>query len=97
MSFLVRTRAGQFALDEAHSLEKIAVQKEKLLLCFDAALHHMPSLQLTDDQTKRFCCGQNISCQASAGMYRVYSSDKELVGIGEVAAASLLTPIKVLT
>ncbi|MCE5285114.1 MAG: tRNA pseudouridine(55) synthase TruB [Pelosinus sp.] len=96
MSFLVRTRAGQFALAEAHTLEEIAAQKEDLLLPLDSVLGQMPSLTLTDDQANRFCCGQNISCQASAGMYRVYNSKQELIGIGEVAAPLLLTPIKVL-
>jgi tRNA pseudouridine55 synthase len=95
MSFLVRTRAGQFTLPEAHTLEEIAAHNEDLLLSFDAALQHMPSVTLSDYQAKKFCCGQNISCQEKEGIYRVYSLSGELIGIGRAAAG--LTPIKVLT
>lgn len=96
MSFLVRTRAGQFALADAHTLEEIAAQKEGALLPFDSAVMHIPKLTLTDEQRRRFCCGQSISLEAAEGTYRVYSTQQELIGIGEKTAASLLTPIKVL-
>lgn len=95
MSFLVRTRAGQFQLDEAHTLEEIAAQPQGLLQPLDAALEHMPSLTLTEYQAKKFCCGQNISCSAKEGIYRIYSLEHELIGIGN--AKTWLTPVKVLT
>lgn len=99
MSFLVRTRVGTFACEDAFAIEEIAADKEKVLLPLDYALGHMPKAILPVNQTIAFRQGQTVAFSDSAAirLFRVYSENGDFVGIGERRSANdFLSPAKVL-
>ncbi len=96
MSFLVRTRVGQFSLQEALSVEEIGQDKERALQPVDSALQHMPLLRLTAAQAQAFRYGQSIACTSSETLpMRIYNEQGLLIGIGQGKDNSLLVPVKV--
>ncbi|VBB08045.1 trna pseudouridine synthase ii trub [Lucifera butyrica] len=98
MSFLVRTRVGNFTLADAVLLEQIAEQKEAVILPLDYALGHMPQITLNSETAKRLQNGQAVETGGSpAGLFRIYDHSNRLVGIGRQQPDSVyLTPVKVL-
>lgn len=96
MSFLVRTRVGQFSLQEALTVEEIGQDKERALQPVDNALRHMPLLRLTAAQAQPFRHGQSIACGSSETLpLRIYNEQGLLIGIGQSKDNSLLVPVKV--
>ncbi len=96
MSFLVRTRVGQFSLQEALTVEEIGQDKERALQPVDSALQHMPLLRLTAAQAQAFRYGQSIACTSSETLpMRIYNEQGLLIGIGQGKDNSLLVPVKV--
>lgn len=57
MSFLVRSRVGDFELSSAVSLEELAQQGEKALLPLDGYLNHLPLYELAENRINAFCNG----------------------------------------
>lgn len=96
MSFLVRTRVGQFSLQEALTVEEIGQDKERALQPVDSALQHMPLLRLTAAQAQAFRYGQSLVCASSETLpMRIYNEQGLLIGIGQGKDNSLLVPVKV--
>ncbi|SHI69230.1 tRNA pseudouridine(55) synthase TruB [Propionispora hippei] len=96
MSFLVRTRVGQFPLQEALTVEEIGQDKERALQPVDSSLGHMPELRLTAAQAQAFLYGQSIACASSETLpLRIYNEQGLLIGIGQSKDNSLLVPVKV--
>lgn len=96
MSFLVRTRVGQFSLQEALTVEEVGQDKERALQPVDSALQHMPLLRLTAAQAQAFRYGQSIACVSSETLpMRIYNEQGLLIGIGQGKDNSLLVPVKV--
>jgi len=99
MSFLVRTRVGDFTLADAKSFEEIAAAPDAVLLPGDAAIRHLARVVLGDGAATRFGHGQNIPLDSPAGsdMLAVYSHAGDLLGIARRdPQAPLLVPVKVL-
>lgn len=84
MTFLVRSRVGDFALAEAQTLEELAVLKEKALLAPEAYLDHLPRYDLAPAREKAFCNGLGTGERRrvpQTDTLRVYS-DGSFLGIG---------------
>ena len=99
MSFLVRTRVGDFTLAAAKSFEEIAADPEAALLPGDYAVSHLTRVVLGDDEAARFGHGQSISRDIIAGgdLLAVYSHAGGFLGIARRdSQAPLLVPVKVL-
>ncbi|HWQ60698.1 MAG TPA: tRNA pseudouridine(55) synthase TruB [Negativicutes bacterium] len=99
MSFLVRTRVGDFTLEAAKALEEIAAAPDAALLPTDYAVRHMPRVVLDDAAAARFGHGQAIAHGEPCGpdLHAVYDRSANLLGIARPApTASLLMPVKVL-
>ncbi|EAX47078.1 tRNA pseudouridine synthase B [Thermosinus carboxydivorans Nor1] len=97
MSFLVRTRVGNFQLTEALTLEEIAAEKERALQAPDLAVAHFPPIFLTVAQAKAIVQGQavRIDCR-NQGMIRLYNDQKQFIGIGEKQGPGApLRPVKI--
>jgi tRNA pseudouridine55 synthase len=99
MSFLVRTRVGQFSLLDAWTIEEVMDNQEKAVLFLDCAVEHMPKVILQSEKAQAFKHGQIIASDGSGqGTVRVYDANQCLIGIGQQAQGStLITPIKVLS
>ncbi|MDR3592201.1 MAG: tRNA pseudouridine(55) synthase TruB [Negativicutes bacterium] len=99
MSFLVRTRVGNFTLSEAKTLEEIAAAPQSVLLPPDSAIGHLPAVALSDRDVKALTTGQAITCPSSpAGpLLRLYNQQGLFIGIGGAQAGTgRLLPLKIL-
>lgn len=96
LSFLLRTKAGQFELDSAKTLEELAVLGEEALILMDQVLSNIPSVQLTNGDGIAFENGRTVSInKCKAKRVRVYVGDR-FVGIARVSQdGTKLIPEKV--
>ncbi len=96
LSFLLRTRAGKFALDSAKTLEELAQLGENALLQMDQVLSDIPSVQLTTTDGIAFENGRTVGItKCHANRVRVYIGDR-FVGIARVSEnGTRLIPEKV--
>lgn len=102
MSFLVRTRVGNFCLEQSLTLEEIALLKEKAVQKPDSVLAHFPAVILSEQDSNAVKNGRSICCQANAlDLVTIYDWQKNFIGIGrKISGAegqSLLTPVKILS
>lgn len=99
MSFLVRTKVGDFTLEQAVSIEEISNKKEAILLPLDYAVAHLQLVKLSPSECKDLQQGKTIfnqTCQSS--LVRLYDTQDRLVGIGQYdSTSSLLKPVKILS
>lgn len=104
MTQLYRTSANGFSLDDCVTLEQLEkiVQSGKLeetIKSVDSTLSAYVELVVTDAQAKRFSNGGALAidriggCKAS-GLYRVYSPEKEFLGVGEIKEEALELSVK---
>lgn len=99
MSFLVRTRVGEFDLSNAFTLEEIAANPQIALLPGDLAVRHLPRVTLSLIMSQAFANGQWVACdtQDQNSLHAVYDENGCLVGIGEPGLGRRgLKPIKVM-
>jgi tRNA pseudouridine55 synthase len=99
MSFLVRTRVGDFTLETAKSLEEITAAPAAALLPTENAIHSLPHVALDDEAAARFLHGQAVAYEGQCGQktLAVYDRGGVLLGIARSAPeAPLLKPVKVL-
>ncbi|HMM21609.1 MAG TPA: tRNA pseudouridine(55) synthase TruB [Selenomonadales bacterium] len=99
MSFLVRTRVGDFDLDHAFSLEEIAAEPKAAVLPAEHAVRHLPGIILPSAASRAFGNGQVVACEAGGrtALYAVFDERGVLVGIGEsTSGQSGLKPLKVM-
>lgn len=99
MSFLVRTRVGDFTLTDAKTFEEIAADPKAALLPGDFAISHLARVILGDDEAARFGHGQSITHDIPAGadLLAVYNDAGGFLGIARRdPQAPLLVPVKVL-
>ncbi|MBP2650265.1 MAG: truB [Firmicutes bacterium] len=99
MSFLVRTRVGEFNLNEAKTLEEIAENKMAALLPFDIAIKHLSLAVLSDEDVKAFKNGRCVYYESHSleQVFKVYDQAGSFVGIGEKKSSEpRLYPTKVL-
>jgi len=65
MSFLLRTRAGAFSLEDTVTLEKIAEKSEKgaigeVMVSMSKALEHLPGVKIQDSVAAAVRCGNKV-------------------------------------
>ena len=105
MTFLVRTRVGDFSLAEAMTLEELAAAGEKALLAPEDMLSGLPRYDLPSGRENAFCNGlsthdfhlaeDEAACKDGA-IVRVYGAGTFL-GIGRIdGAAATVMPEKVI-
>lgn len=68
MSFLIRTRAGPFDIQDAvtcQQVEELAASRRlsELLLPMEAGLQHLPAVSVATGDDRRFCQGQSVPCR----------------------------------
>lgn len=97
MASLRRTRAGQFCIDQAISLDALLQFQQQgdpasLLMPVDTLFSHLPAYRLTPEETIRCYHGAQIPAGAlPAGQYRVYGPDGEFLMVGQSDGALLST------
>lgn len=99
MSFLTRTRVGDFSLTDSYTLKEIAEQKKSILLDVDYSVKHLPSINLSLKQILDFQEGRSVKIDLinKAQLFRVYNMDKSFIGIARYDNLSgTLTAKKVL-
>jgi len=89
---LRRTRAGQFKIQDAFSLERLAELSsanslEGVLISPDAALAHLPAIQIDDEGVRRILNGIDIPFENSAGLpqtgtVRLRDANGKLLAVG---------------
>ncbi len=90
MSALRRTRAGEFTLAEAHTLDDVLAAAEEgraeaLLLPVDTLFRAYPALTLTAPQERALRSGVRYTCPLPEGaVYRLYAPDGAFLALGEV-------------
>lgn len=96
LSFLLRTRAGQFDIASAKTLEELGELGETALIPMDQVLTDIPSAELTTQDGIAFENGRTVGCaKCSAKRVRVYVGDR-FVGIARVSEnGTRLIPEKV--
>lgn len=99
MSFLVRTKVGDFTLEQAVSIEEISNKKEAIVLPLDFAVTHLPLVKLSPSECKDLQQGKAVFTQACpSALVRLYDTQERLVGIGQYdSTSSLLKPVKILS
>ncbi len=86
MSALHRTEAGIFSGEDMLSMEQIAQSKDpnQLLIAMDQALIEYPEFILTTTQTQNLIHGKTISIDGQSGVYRLYDSSSNFLGMGNL-------------
>ena len=91
---LRRTRAGEFGIEHALTLERLSELTDsdsisEVIVSPDAALAHLPAVQVTPDDAKRVCHGVDVHCDdiatrgwPNAQAVRLRTSNGELLGVG---------------
>ena len=102
---LRRTRAGQFKIQDAFTLERLAELSsanslESVLISPDAALAHLPAIQIDDEGVRRILNGIDIPFENSAdlqqtGTIRLRDANGKLLGVGVYNEARQLIHPKV--
>ncbi len=98
MGFLLRTRVGDFSIEEAMTLEELAARGEASLLPPETMLSHMNRYNIMASRRKAFCNGLATGVRdiSEEGTYCVFS-DGAFLGIGRYSGKSgELTPVKVI-
>ena len=96
MSSLRRIEAGNFSIENAHTLDEIkekaaAGETEKLLLPVDALFSSLSALTVGEESEKRIRCGSDCKIKAADGEYRVYSESGEFLMLGRAENGMLKT------
>lgn len=94
MTELRRTEANGFSIENAVTLEELEQlvnekREESVITSVEKALLSYPEIAVTKPQANRFHNGGALSYERlhgdySVGIYRVYSPEKEFLGLGEI-------------
>lgn len=94
MTELRRTEANGFSIENAVTLEELAQlvnekREESVITSVEKALLSYPEITVTKPQANRFHNGgalgyKRLHGDYPVGIYRVYSPEKELLGLGEI-------------
>jgi tRNA pseudouridine55 synthase len=96
LSSLRRTKAGNFSVDNAHTIEQIRgfIQNggiEELVLPVDSLFDEYPKLIITDKQKQKCLCGNSFDVTEEDGTYRVYAGDGAFLMLGNVEHGQMRT------
>lgn len=96
MSFLVRTRSGNFSIEDAVTLEQFAAEKTDLLVPFARVLGWCSSEILTDDRAAlALSQGRTASLDSSAPRVVVWDRSQTLAALAQNVSPHLYKPEKV--
>ena len=96
MSSLRRIRAGEFSVDDAHSIEDVQRAKEagdveSLLIPVDSLFSRAEEYTVSGGSERKLRCGNDFSCAVSDGEYRVYSQAGEFLALCRAANGRMKT------
>lgn len=104
MSFLLRTRVGPFMLENAVTLEELAVNPDNHLLPPEDSVSQLPACQFDAGDTVHLKQGRKVLAPVLAedgtgvNAIRLYDDRRVLFGIGRIELGSrLLKPVKIFT
>ena len=96
MSFLLRTSAGGFKIEDAVTLQELEAEPLRYLLPEETAVMHLTEAVLTERQAWRITQGVATSMAGMAdGLYRLKGQSGEFYGIGK-AAEGVMKGVKIL-
>ena len=81
MQCILRTRCGNFHLEDAQNLEEIKRGKIKLISC--ESVFDLPKMSLTKNESEKLLNGQVIEKVADDGEYKLFD-ETQFLGIGEL-------------
>jgi len=100
MSFLVRTRVGDFHIENAVTAEEIIDHPDQGLLPIEYAVHTLPRIIVNHEQLEHFIHGRSFITalnNATTGIHGIFNEQEHLVGIGNIVSSShIVTPSKVI-
>lgn len=96
MSSLRRIRAGEFSVDDAHSIEDVQRAKEagdveSLLIPVDSLFSRAEEYTVSGGSERKLRCGNDFSSAVSDGEYRVYSQAGEFLALCRAANGRMKT------
>ena len=96
MSSLRRIRAGEFSVDDAHSIEDVQRAKEagdveSLLIPVDSLFSRAEEYTVSGGSERKLRCGNDFSFAVSDGEYRVYSQAGEFLALCRAANGRMKT------
>ena len=94
MSALRRVRAGDFSLENAHTLEEVQraadeSRAETLLLPVDALFDRCPALVLNAAEERRIRVGATVPRREAEGEYRLYGAEGAFLALGSIQNGEL--------
>jgi tRNA pseudouridine55 synthase len=96
MSSLRRLAAGDFRLEDAHTLEEVIAAADEgsadsLLLPVDSLFSAYPGLTLNAAGEKRIRCGNTLPAKTAEGVYRLYGESGFFLALARVERGELKT------
>ena len=88
MSSLVRTRVGEFRLENAVNLEDA---REDKLMAVDSVFANLPECKINAKQEKKCRNGCEFKLDIQDGRYRVYSEEGSFLMLGEAHGGVMKT------
>lgn len=86
MTYLVRSRVGDFSIDTAATIEELALNKDRFILPVDTALGHMRRTLFSRDRYEALLQGRAVPFARAdlrdGDILRLYVAENRLVGIG---------------
>lgn len=103
LTFLRRTKANGFVIEDARTEEALAEDPAAALLPADAPFSALPAVTVSEKQAIRFSNGgallrDRLKIRTTPAIYRVYAPNDAFLGLGEVHSeeAAELTAIRIL-
>lgn len=83
MSFLLRTKVGDFTLENAHTLEEIQQDPYGTALSLDVVLRHFPHREVNDIQARRIAQGVATTVRGieEGQLYVIERNGHEVIGL----------------
>lgn len=88
MSSLIRTRAGEFRIEDSVKLEDVSAEK---LMPVDSVFNNYPSCKVNVGQEKKCRNGCEFNMRIEDGIYRVYGIDGGFLMLGRVENGKMKT------
>ena len=97
MSFLLRTKVGDFTLENAHTLEEIQQDPYGTALSLDVVLRHFPHREVNDIQARRIAQGVATTVRGieEGQLYVIERNGHEVIGLAR-AKQGRLCPHKII-
>jgi tRNA pseudouridine55 synthase len=92
MSFLLRTRVGDFEVGDSVTLDEIrelgATASRDLIIPMDRVVAHLPSIRLSADQARAALHGMAVEGEAP-GLVRLYDDNDNIIGLAKCEGGKL--------